>query len=164
MMTPASLKAIREKAALEKVLQDAQKTRDANVVPPENLPDVERFYSAQARGFFSTDLHAKEKLPADAVPITHDEWVALLEAQTQGKEIVPDSSGKPAARNPQPSVALQRAQIAHQLQQLDAKSMRAMREDKLGIAAQHGTPTAEERFRDYENQAVELRKRLADLK
>lgn len=51
------------------------------------------FYSAKTPGFFSDENEAP--IPADAVQITEEEQAALLEGQTKGGRIVPDSKGFP---------------------------------------------------------------------
>ena len=53
------------------------------------------YYSASTPGFFDDKIH--DKLPKDAVPITLEEYRALLKAQSEGKEIKADSKGKPIA-------------------------------------------------------------------
>lgn len=63
--------------------------------PPPPAPE-RKFYSAQARGFFSSYLHG-EKVPADAVEISHEEWQALLQAQCEGHVIEPGADGQPVA-------------------------------------------------------------------
>lgn len=73
------------------------------------------FYSPQTGGFYATHLHAH--IPADAVAITAEEHTALLEAQTRGLVIRPDSAGRPVAMAaPGPSLAdakaAKRAEIA----------------------------------------------------
>ncbi|AAS94705.1 tail assembly protein [Nitratidesulfovibrio vulgaris] len=73
------------------------------------------FYSPQTGGFYAAHLHAH--IPADAVAITAEEHTALLEAQTRGFVIRPDSAGRPVAMAaPGPSLAdakaAKRAEIA----------------------------------------------------
>jgi hypothetical protein len=57
------------------------------------------FYSGSKRGFFHSILN-KGAIPGDAVEITQDQWQALLEAQANGQEIVPDANGQPIASDP----------------------------------------------------------------
>ena len=42
------------------------------------------------------------KIPLDAVEITDEQWVLLLEGQTQGKLIVGDANGMPVLQDPPP--------------------------------------------------------------
>lgn len=59
------------------------------------------FYSAQTGGFYDRAIHG-DKIPADAVEITREEWQALLDGQSQGKIIVAGKGGKPELRDPEP--------------------------------------------------------------
>lgn len=65
------------------------------------VPSVKRFYSARTRGFYSTDLH--DSVPDDAVEVSHEEWMALMEAQSLGKQIGPNEQGRPTATTPVPT-------------------------------------------------------------
>jgi hypothetical protein len=67
-------------------------------LPPESPPD--KFYSATTQGFYSSDIHSTEQIPADAVKITHDHWQQLLSAQALGMQIVPDTRGHPVNSGP----------------------------------------------------------------
>lgn len=131
---------------------------------PEAPPEIKRFYSATARGFFSDDFHHPSKMPADVVAITHDEWAALLEAQSQGKEITVDQAGRPIAIDPVDTPDVKRRKIQYRLDALDTKSSRAYREHVLSVPVAAGQPTALERLQGYEQQAVALRAQLQELK
>jgi hypothetical protein len=61
------------------------------------------FYSAAARGFFDSEIHAT--IPAGAVAISAEAHRALLDAQAQGKEIVPGEAGEPMLADPVPRPA-----------------------------------------------------------
>lgn len=63
---------------------------------PPRAP-VRKLYSATTRGFYSTDVHAAEHLPQDAVEIHHEDWQGLLKAESTGKVIRTDPSGWPYA-------------------------------------------------------------------
>ncbi len=58
-------------------------------------------YSPSTRGFYPADLHeAYEQagsLPDDLVEITYETYEALMDAQKDGKSIVPGGDGKPVA-------------------------------------------------------------------
>lgn len=59
------------------------------------------FYSAENRGFYSPEIH--DEMPADAVEISDEAYLALLEAQGNGQEIVPGPDGLPVAQDrPEP--------------------------------------------------------------
>lgn len=64
------------------------------------------FYSKTTGGFYSRDIHG-EAIPADAVEITSEEHVALMDAQSQGKIIQPDIDGNPVAVDPPKQTAAQ---------------------------------------------------------
>lgn len=58
-------------------------------------------YSASARGFFDTSLHAS--IPGDAVPVAQKRYAALLKGQAEGHQIVPDVRGRPQLRSLAPA-------------------------------------------------------------
>lgn len=53
------------------------------------------FYSASTNGFY--DPTVNNDIPADSVEITTEYWQELIDAQSQGKKIEPDSKGYPVA-------------------------------------------------------------------
>lgn len=59
------------------------------------------FYAKSTGGFYDADIHGAA-IPADSVEITSAEHEALLDGQSQGKQIVGDASGLPVAVDPQP--------------------------------------------------------------
>lgn len=58
------------------------------------------FYSKSTGGFYDSELHAPEQIPADAVEISREEHAALMAAQYAGKAITGDDEGKPVAIDP----------------------------------------------------------------
>jgi hypothetical protein len=58
------------------------------------------YYSATTNGFYCTDIHTEEQIPAGAVEISPSEHNDLFRAQGEGKVIQPDPSGngRPCAR------------------------------------------------------------------
>lgn len=60
------------------------------------------YYSKSTNGFYSTQIHGSN-MPADVVKITKAEHTALLAAQSQGKLITSDASGRPIAIDPPPA-------------------------------------------------------------
>lgn len=56
------------------------------------------FYSKSTRGFYTYDIHG-ENMPSDVVEITAEQYYALMEGQSSGKEIVPDKKGYPVLKN-----------------------------------------------------------------
>lgn len=55
-------------------------------------------YSATTRGFYTPDIHVS--IPSDAVEITDEEYIALLDGQSQGQQIVSDVNGYPILQYP----------------------------------------------------------------
>lgn len=64
------------------------------------------FYSKSTGGFYSNEIHG-DKIPEDAIEITHEYHAALLEGQSQGKIISADENGYPILINPPPLTAEQ---------------------------------------------------------
>jgi hypothetical protein len=59
------------------------------------------FYSANHKGFFFAELHGGA-IPADAVPVSAEDYAALFEGQSQGAQIVPGPGGVPTLLWPTP--------------------------------------------------------------
>jgi hypothetical protein len=59
------------------------------------------FYSAIHKGFFIAELHG-DAIPADAVPVSADDYAALFEGQSRGAQIVPGPDGAPTLLWPTP--------------------------------------------------------------
>lgn len=57
-------------------------------------------YSASTKGFYNSEVHAADSIPADAVEITDARHAELLAAQSLGKVIGADADGKPVASPP----------------------------------------------------------------
>lgn len=57
------------------------------------------FYSKSAGGFYATAIHG-DSIPLDAVEITVEQHAALLEGQSQGKQIAGDEAGNPILVDP----------------------------------------------------------------
>ena len=66
------------------------------------------YYAKSTGGFYEDSIHG-ENIPEDAVEITNEEHAALLSAQSAGKIISPDESGRPVATDPPPPTVEQRA-------------------------------------------------------
>ncbi len=52
------------------------------------------YFSPSAAGFFRSDVHG-DRMPADVVPVTKEDYNALLAGQSSGKIIKPDTNGHP---------------------------------------------------------------------
>lgn len=59
------------------------------------------FFSKKNSGFYVRSIHGTN-IPADAVEITPEQHQALMDAQSQGKRIEADESGRPVAVDPPP--------------------------------------------------------------
>lgn len=70
------------------------------------------FYSKSTGGFYSVEIHGVN-VPDDAVEISADEHVNLMNGQGAGKRIVADKNGRPVLSEPIPpsDAELTRAKI-----------------------------------------------------
>ena len=88
------------------------------------------YYSKSAGGFYDDALHAKSKIPSDAVAITADAHRSLMAAQAKGQVIQADATGSPLAVNRPAYVPTEKDQIAA----LEASiTPRRLREAVLGV-------------------------------
>lgn len=62
--------------------------------------DQKLFFSKSTGGFYDSELHAPEQIPADAVEISREAHAALMAAQYSGKAITGDEEGNPVAIDP----------------------------------------------------------------
>jgi hypothetical protein len=118
------------------------------------------FYSDQLH--FTTDDNGEHisTIPPDAVPVSDDEYNALLEAQSAGKMIVTGPDGKPMAQDPPPPGPEDRAAgIKAELAALDAEYLTPR--TLAGLAA--GDEVALARVAAHEEKAVPLRAALAEI-
>jgi hypothetical protein len=118
--------------------------------------DFTMFYSAGRRGFFHGRLH-KTAMPADAVGISDADHAALLEAQNNGQEIVPDENGLPVARDPTITIEMQRSALKGQIALIESQQGRAMREAIIGI------PGALDHLKTIHKKIADLDAQLAAL-
>lgn len=58
------------------------------------------YFSKETNGFYDSEIHTV--MPNDAVEITVDEHLALLEEQSKGKKITSDDNGNPILVDPTP--------------------------------------------------------------
>jgi len=56
------------------------------------------YYAASTNGFYSKEMNG-DGIPEDAVEITDEEWIALLDGQAAGKMIASDKKGSPVLRD-----------------------------------------------------------------
>lgn len=84
------------------------------------------FYSAKTNGFYSAGIHG-DGIPVDAVEISDEEYLALLHAQSNGKNITPGLDGQPTTVDIDNNENSNRIDsILLQLQDIDRKSVRAL--------------------------------------
>lgn len=69
-----------------------------------------KFFSASTGGFYDDKIH--RALPADAVPISDQRHLELLEGQSSGKIISADASGAPRLLNPPARPIAERRRLA----------------------------------------------------
>ena len=72
------------------------------------------YYSASTGGFYDDIIHAQ--MPDDAVEITSEQHVALLEGQSEGKRIAVGKDGKPVLQDPPAPAPLTLEQVQAQRQ------------------------------------------------
>ena len=65
---------------------------------------MKTYYSAKNSGFYNDEIHS-ENIPSDAVEISENTHSQLLNEQSRGKLIVPNSTGQPIAVEP-PSLSV----------------------------------------------------------
>jgi hypothetical protein len=88
------------------------------------------FYSATTGGFYDTAIHG-DNIPADAVEITTEQHAALLQGQSEGKQIASDENGRPVMQDQPPITG--NALLLSQIATLEATiSERRKREAILG--------------------------------
>lgn len=80
------------------------------------MSKIIRYYSPSSRGFYSSEIHSRKQMPADARVVAEPQYQALLAAQERGQEIVADAKGNPVGAAPQPTEATRRAQVEDQRQ------------------------------------------------
>ena len=61
------------------------------------------YFNPDDIAFYSDELY--NNIPSQAVPLSDEQYIALLNGQTQGKQIIADKTGKPVLIYPQPSAA-----------------------------------------------------------
>lgn len=61
------------------------------------------YFNPDDMAFYSSELYSN--IPSQAVPLSDEQYIALLNGQSQGKQIIADKTGKPVLIYPQPSAA-----------------------------------------------------------
>ena len=61
------------------------------------------YFNPDDMAFYSSELYSN--IPSQAVPLSDEQYIALLNGQSQGKQIISDKTGKPVLIDLQPSAA-----------------------------------------------------------
>lgn len=61
------------------------------------------YFNPDDMAFYSDELYSN--IPSQAVPLSDEQYIALLNGQSQGKQIIADKTGFPVLVEPQPSSA-----------------------------------------------------------
>lgn len=61
------------------------------------------YFNPDDMAFYSDELYSN--IPSQAVPLSDEHYIALLNGQSQGKQIIADKTGYPVLIDPQPSSA-----------------------------------------------------------
>jgi len=61
------------------------------------------YFNSDDMAFYSSELYSK--IPSKAVSLSDEQYIALLNGQSQGKQIIADKTGNPVLIDPQPSAA-----------------------------------------------------------
>ena len=61
------------------------------------------YFNPDDMAFYSSELYSE--IPSKAVPLSDEQYIALLNGQSQGKQIIADKTGNPVLIEPQPSAA-----------------------------------------------------------
>ena len=59
------------------------------------------YFNPDDMAFYSSELYSN--IPSQAVPLSDEQYIALLNGQSQGKQIIADKTGNPVLIDPQPS-------------------------------------------------------------
>lgn len=61
------------------------------------------YFNPDDMAFYSSELYSN--IPSQAVPLSNEQYITLLNGQAQGKQIIADKTGNPVLIDPQPSAA-----------------------------------------------------------
>lgn len=105
------------------------------------------FYSGSTGGFYPESVFQRDRMPTDAVEITDDEHSALLDGQSSGKEIKPDSNGRPYLADPPPPTQDQQIRVYEKAVQLHMDSAaKAHGYDNIATAVSYADEPAVSKF------------------
>ncbi len=128
---------------------------------------MQYFFSKSTGGFYVDVIHGSN-LPPDSVRVTKEEHTALLIAQTQGKVIQGDSSGRPVAIDPPPLSEDEQATAdavaaEAELSRLATRSLPTILQFILGDEAAKATAKEELQLISEEGAAKKSLSRLAEI-
>lgn len=75
-----------------------------------------KYYSNETNGFYDSEINGDD-IPQDAVEITDEKWMELLNGQSGGKIISADDNGYPVLMDPPPLTLEQHVAIAESQKQ-----------------------------------------------
>ncbi len=114
------------------------------------------FYSTLTGGFYTAEIHGVN-IPADAVEITQEQHLALIDGQSHGKLIQADANGRPVLVDPPPPTPEQIiAQYTDGVQQHLDTFARTRNYDGILSAATYATSQVP-KFKTEGQYAVEAR-------
>lgn len=61
------------------------------------------YFNPDDMAFYSSELYSN--IPSQAVPLSNEQYITLLNGQSQGKQIIADKTGNPVLIDPQPNAA-----------------------------------------------------------
>jgi hypothetical protein len=85
-------------------MDDIEAELDTDTIEEVPAPPPTVHFSPSTMGFYHSHIHG-ENMPADAVEIIHEDHVALLAAEGDGKAIGTDKSGRPVIVDRAPPTA-----------------------------------------------------------
>ena len=125
------------------------------MVPAQPRPDLSRldgdmtkYFAASTNGFYSPEINGTD-IPKDAVEITDEKWVALLNGQSEGKLISADKAGNPVLVDfPAPTeeelITMAGSQKARMIAEATVQIGPLQDADDLGIATEEETKALKE--------------------
>ncbi|EOW3497626.1 tail fiber assembly protein [Escherichia coli] len=107
-----------------------------------------KLYSKLTGGFYDVEINGDD-IPQDAVEITEDAWMALLNGQAAGKIISPDDNGLPVLTDPPPLTQqelIAQAELKKRELRIKADTEISWRQDAVdaGIATEEETAALSE--------------------
>ena len=115
------------------------------------------FFSKSTKGFYHPEIHG-DKMPADVVELTQEQYQALIDGQSAGKTIECGDDGKPFLKDPVIHVATKAENLARAQEKL-----RALREPMLNTVVGIGTAAVVSGDTALAEESVVVRQKLLDV-